>query len=244
MWLPSVSMRSSTTFCQAGGEKGCSPTRFFGKPTVKDVIESLGIPHTEVDLILLNGESVSFDAHLSDGDRLSVYPRFESLDIRPLQRLRPEPLREIRFIVDVHLGKLARYLRMLGFDTLYDLALGDEQIIEKSLHEERIILTRDLGILKNSRVKHGYFVRQTKPKEQAREIVKRFDLKNKIFSFSRCLECNTPLQPLEKEAALERLPRETLRYYDAFFFCPTCEKIYWEGSHFEKMSKLIRFICS
>jgi uncharacterized protein with PIN domain len=226
-------------FLPSGRRKRMFSYPFFGKPTVKDVIESLGIPHTEVDLILLNGESVSFDAHLSDGDRLSVYPRFESLDIRPLQRLRPEPLRETRFIVDVHLGKLARYLRMLGFDTFYDPALEDEQIIEKSLHEERIILTRDLGILKNSRVKHGYFVRQTKPKEQAREIVRRFDLKNKIFSFSRCLECNTPLQPLEKETAMEYLSPETLRYYDAFFFCPSCEKIYWEGSHFKKMSKFI-----
>jgi len=217
---------------------------FFGKPTVKDVIESLGVPHTEVDLILLNGESVNFDAHLCDGDRLAVYPRFESLDIQPIQRLRPEPLRETRFITDVHLGKLARYLRMLGFDTLYDSFLEDEQIIEWSVEQKRIILTRDLGILKNHRVKHGYFVRSTDPKEQAHEIVRRFDLKDKIAPFSLCMECNVVLQPVEKEAIRVQLPPETERTFDIFFQCPSCQRIYWEGSHHEKMSDFIDFICS
>lgn len=218
--------------------------RFFGKPTVKDVIESLGIPHTEVDLILLNEESVGFEAHLSDGDRLAVYPRFESLDIQPVQHLRPKPLRESRFVLDVHLGKLARYLRMLGFDTLYDSALEDEQIIEKSVQEKRIILTRDLGILKNSQVLHGYFVRQTEPKKQVREIVQRFDLKSKIAPFTRCMECNTLLKRVEKAAIRERLPPEVERCFQTFFFCPSCQKIYWEGSHHEKMSSFIKFICS
>ena len=216
---------------------------FFGKPTVKDVIESLGIPHTEVDLVLLNGESVSFDAHLIDGDRLSVYPRFESLDIQPIQRLRPEPLRETRFIADVHLGKLARYLRMLGMDTLYDAGFDDERIMEKSIDEERIILTRDLGILKNSRVKHGYFVRHTQPKEQAREIVRRFELKNKISPFTLCLECNAPLKAVDKEKARERYLEAYANYPD-FFQCPLCERIYWKGAHYKKMSDLIYFICS
>lgn len=218
--------------------------RFLGKPTVKDVIESLGVPHTEVDLILLNGVSVAFNAHLRDGDRVAVYPRFESLDITPLIRLRPEPLREVRFITDVHLGKLARYLRMLGFDTLYDATFEDEEIIRRGIEENRIILTRDLGILKNNQVTHGYFLRHTDPKKQIREVVFRFDLKGKIAPFSRCLECNHPLKPVAKEAILERLSPDTGRYFETFFECPSCQKVFWEGSHHEKMTKLIKFIFS
>ena len=92
---------------------------FIDRASVKDVIESFGVPHTEVDLIIVNGESKNFSYIINDGDDISVYPVFESIDISNLQKLRPEPLREPKFILDVHLGTLARYLRMLGFDTNY-----------------------------------------------------------------------------------------------------------------------------
>lgn len=216
------------------------PHLFFGKPTVKDFIESLGIPHTEVDLILLDEQSVGFEAHLQDGDRLTVYPRLASIDIQPLQHLQPEPLKTPRFITDVHLGKLARYLRMLGFDTLYDPTLEDAQIIERGVAESRMILTRDLGILKNSRVRHGYFVRAQIPIQQAREIALRFDLKEQLAPFSRCLECNTQLEPVRKEAVAEQVPPKVFELFSTFFRCPGCQKIYWEGSHHAHMSNFIR----
>ncbi len=215
--------------------------KFFGKPTVKDLIESLGVPHTEVDYILLNGEPVDFNAHVRDGDQLSVYPLFKSIEI---EHLSPKPPLMIRFITDVHLGKLARYLRMLGFDTLYDSELDDEMIIALGVEQERIILTRDLGILKNGRVLHGYFIRSSNPKLQLREIVRRYGLKDKIKPFSLCMECNESLQVVEKELIATKLLPETAAVFNEFFQCPKCQKIYWEGSHHEKMSQFIRFICS
>jgi uncharacterized protein len=212
---------------------------FFGKPTVKELIEGIGVPHTEIDLILINGTSVSFDHHVQPGDYISVYPRFESLDIASVTHLRPKALRTPRFVTDVHLGKLARYLRMVGFDTLYTNTFTDEEIIEKSLQEERIILTRDLGILKSKRVTHGYFLRNFKPRQQLLEVFQRFDLKEQMVPFSRCLECNDLLIAVEKQEIEAQLLPDTSRYYKTFFQCPRCKRIYWEGSHFERMKKII-----
>ncbi|MGM0498034.1 MAG: Mut7-C RNAse domain-containing protein, partial [Bacteroidota bacterium] len=163
---------------------------FFDQPTVKDIIESFGVPHTEVDLILVNGKSVEFDYHIKPQDRISVYPKFESLDIQEITKLRQRPLRNIKFILDVHLGKLAKYLRLLGFDTIYQNKMDDASIVNQSKTEHRIILTRDIGILKHNEVQHGYYVRSDDPKKQIKEIIQRFDLKDSIDPFSRCLECN------------------------------------------------------
>ena len=153
---------------------------FTGRITIKDLIEAQQVPHTEVDLILANGISVSFNYIPSDGDRISVYPVFESLDISGITRLRPEPLREPKFILDVHLGKLAKKMRMLGFDSLYRNDFEDDQIIKIALKEQRIILTRDIGILKNRKVTHGFFVRPDQPDKQLGEVIRRFDLYGKF----------------------------------------------------------------
>jgi len=163
---------------------------FEGNPGIKDVIEALGVPHAEVDMILVNGQSVDFEYQLQDGDRVAVYPVFEALDISAVSKVRQAPLREPKFILDVHLGKLAKRLRLLGFDTLYRNDLEDNEVVEISLKEKRIILTRDIGLLKNKKVTHGYWLRSQQPKRQLREIVSRFDLKNLIRPFTRCLECN------------------------------------------------------
>jgi hypothetical protein len=208
---------------------------FHGNMPVKDVIESLGVPHTEIDLILLNGESVGFKSKPENGDFVSVYPVFESLDISGITKLRPEPLRHLKFILDVHLGKLAKYLRMLGFDSLYQNNFEDDEIIEISVKEKRIILTRDLGILKNSKVTHGYWIRSQKPKEQLNEVVKRFDLAKKIEPLNRCIECNGQIVMVEKDLIAGLLKPKTRKYYHEFFQCSNCKKVYWEGSHFNKM---------
>ncbi|MDR3626548.1 MAG: Mut7-C RNAse domain-containing protein, partial [Ignavibacteriaceae bacterium] len=167
---------------------------FCGRPSVKDFIESIGVPHTEIDMILVNGNSVNFTYIVNDCDDISVYPVFESFDITGIQHLRAEPLRNPKFVLDVHLGTLAKYMRLLGFDTLYQNNFTDEEIIVISLNEGRTILTRDRGILKRNIVQRGYFVRGTNPKEQTKEVINRFNLYRLVKSFSRCLVCNSPLK--------------------------------------------------
>lgn len=208
---------------------------FEGNPGIKDVIEALGAPHAEVDMILVNGQSVDFEYRLQDGDRVAVYPVFESMDISAVSKVRQAPLRDIKFVLDVHLGKLAKQLRILGFDALYRNDLQDNEIVEIAQKEKRIILTRDIGLLKNKKVTHGYWLRSQQPKRQLREIVSRFDLKNLIQPFTRCLECNGSIRPVEKEAVLRRLAPNTRKYYQDFYQCVECGKIYWEGSHYQKM---------
>ena len=212
---------------------------FLGKPSVKDVIESLGVPHTEVDLILVNGDSVRFSYSLKDGDEVSVYPVFESMDIKAVSRVREAPLRQSRFVADVHLGKLAKYLRMAGFDTLYENDSSDPELIQIALQQKRILLTRDKGLLKDKRLTHGYLVRATDPKEQIREILERFDLFSKMKPFTICLECNGLIASIEKRKIADKLLPKTRRYYKRFFSCSRCERIFWKGSHFDRMSNFL-----
>jgi uncharacterized protein len=232
--------------------------RFEGRPAVKDLIEAIGAPHTEVDLILANGRSVDFTYQVQDGDRISVYPVFEALDIGPVLRVRPEPLREMRFVCDTHLGRLAAYLRMLGFDTWYRNDSGDEELAALASWRaagkwddgegdcpgvpsqgRRILLTRDRGLLKRSEVTHGYCVRETNPRLQLREVVRRFDLARAAAPLRRCLKCNGLLEPTSKEAVSERLLPQTRETFDMFWACGTCGQVYWQGSHYDRMRHLI-----
>jgi uncharacterized protein with PIN domain len=205
--------------------------RFEGRVSVKDMIESLGVPHTEVDLILANGRSVDFTYLVAAGDRISVYPMFESLDISPLLRVRPEPLRHPRFVLDQHLGRLAAYLRLLGFDALYRNDYDDEELARVSHEEGRILLTRDRGLLKRKQVTRGYCVRSTASREQIREVVRRFDLAGSLHPFTRCVHCNGRLHPVAKEDIVDQLLPHTREQYDEFRACEDCGQVYWEGSH-------------
>ena len=209
--------------------------------SVKDVIESMGVPHTEVDLILLNCTPVDFSHPVQDGDRISVYPAFKSLDTRPLLQLRT-PLQDSRFVVDAHLGRLARYLRMLGFDADYETDREGKELSRVSHNEGRILLTRDRGLLKRSEVEYGYFVRATEPRLEVIEVVRRFDLFSAVSPFRRCLRCNALLNSVAKEAILDRLQTKTNRYYDEFRICPACNRIYWTGSHYEHMQRFVQSI--
>lgn len=212
---------------------------FTGKRTIKDIIEALGIPHTEVDLILANGESVDFNYYPQADDYISIYPIFETLDIHKVTRLRPRPLRDPKFILDVHLGTLSRYLRLAGFDSYYRNDLEDQEIINISLRDNRIILTRDLPLLKNGRVTHGYFVRETNPKKQFIEVTQRFHLQKQLKPFTRCLDCNGIIQPVDKEQVKEDLQVNTLKYTSEFYRCSECGKVYWKGSHYQRLKRLI-----
>lgn len=216
------------------------PHTYIDRASIKDVIESLGVPHTEVDLILVNGNSVDFNYLLKDSDEISVYPVFESLDITEVQHLRPKPLREPKFIADVHLGKLTRYLRMMGFDVNYNNRINDDEIVKISIEERRAILTKDLGILKRSEVTHGYWVRSAFVKEQVVEIIKRFDLRKSIKEFTRCIECNTLLEPISKEEIFDELPPKVSESQNEFKQCPGCNKNYWPGTHHQKMLSFIQ----
>jgi uncharacterized protein with PIN domain len=213
--------------------------QFHGTPAVKDRIEALGVPHTEVDLILVNGESVNFAYQVQDGDRISVYPVFESLDITPALRVRPRPLREPRFVLDTHLGKLAGYLRLLGFDTLYRNDYDDATLARISSREQRILLTRDRGLLKRSVVTHGCHLWETAPERQLAEVLRRLDLYRAIAPFRRCMRCNGLLAPVPKEAVLDRLAPKTRLYYDEFRRCQACDRVYWKGSHYEHMQRFV-----
>jgi uncharacterized protein with PIN domain len=210
------------------------------RPSVKDKVEALGVPHTEVDLILVNGEPVGFSTILQGGDRVSVYPPFESFDISPVVHLRPTPLDEPCFVLDAHLGKLAAYLRMLGFDALYRNDYQDEELALVSSRERRVLLTRDRGLLKRGIVKQGYCIRHTEPRRQLVEVIERYDLMRSIVPFSRCMNCNGLLEPVSKEAIQDRLLPKTKQYYDQFHICQNCDQLYWRGSHFEKMMAFIQ----
>lgn len=216
---------------------------FEGRRPVKDLLASLGVPHTEVDLILANGRSVDFTYVVQDSDHISVYPVFESIDISPVVRLRPKPLREPRFVLDVHLGRLARYLRMMGFDTLYRNDYTDDQLAHISRNDHRILLTRDAGLLKRVLVTHGYWVRETAPRGQLVEVLRRFHLLGAVAPFQRCLTCNELLQPVEKQSVQDRLPPRAGQCYDEFRLCPNCAKVYWKGSHYDRMRSFIEAVC-
>jgi uncharacterized protein with PIN domain len=213
--------------------------RFRGRASVKDLIEALGVPHVEVDLILIGGESVDFSHVVRDGDRISVYPTFKAIDISGVTRVRPEPLDQIRFVLDNHLGKLANHLRMVGFDVLYEKDYTDAELARLSQNERRILLTKDRGLLKRSAVSHGYCVREVDPRRQLIEVIERFDLIESIEPFQRCIRCNGLLEPIPKDAIIERLPPETKKHYDAFHICRDCGRVYWEGPHYQQMEQFV-----
>lgn len=214
-----------------GHEFACSCAR---AATTKHMIEALGIPHTEVELVLVNGMSVGFDRILEEGDRVAVFPKFEMIDVTPLLRVRDHPLRVIRFVADAHLGGLAHLLRMAGFDTWYDNHYQDDEI-EAIAREGRIVLTRDRELLKRRSITHGCYIHTLKPPQQLCEIFERLDLARSARPFTLCLECNAALRSVEKTEVLSRLPPSVRERFDRFSTCDVCQRIFWEGSHWRRM---------
>jgi uncharacterized protein with PIN domain len=213
-----------------------------GTPSVKDAIESIGIPHPEVELIVVNGQPVDFSYHVQADDRVAVYPLFAAVDISPIIRLRDRLLSVPTFVLDVHLGALARLLRMLGFDAVYRNDSSDPEIINIGVTQKRIILTCDRKLLQAKVVTYGYCVRSRAPLIQAQEIVARFDLRDSIRPFTRCTVCNGLVAPVDKIRIVDQLQSGTARYYDEFIQCGTCGKVYWKGSHFQKITQTLAMI--
>lgn len=212
---------------------------FNWKASIKDMLESLGPPHPEVALLVVNGVSVGWDHTVQDGDEAHAYPDFDAIQLVDKVRLIAPIEDRPRFILDTHLGKLAGYLRMMGFDTLYRNDYADDVLAQVSHDEQRIVLTRDVGVLKRGIVTYGYFVRSTDPRERIHEISQRYDLAAQVEPFKHCMKCNGLLMPVEKSAILSEIPHDTAQHYDTFHRCQSCERIYWPGSHYVKMQRLL-----
>ncbi len=209
------------------------------RTSVKDMIESFGVPHTEVEIILVNGESVGFSTIVQNGDHISVYPVFESIDVYPIIKLRPDTLRHPKFILDVNLGRLARYLRLLGFDCLYSNQYDDRTVATISSEQHRIVLTRDRTLLRQKIITHGRFVHAVLPRDQMKEVLSRFDLFRLVKPFTRCINCNGELIEVEKQAVMHLLESKTKKYYDHFKQCSQCQQVYWKGSHYQRAMTLV-----
>jgi hypothetical protein len=212
------------------------------RPSIKDLIESLGVPHPEVDIITVGGRSVDFGYLVRHDDRIEVFPPGTTPAVSPLIHLWPALQAEARFVLDTHLGRLSGYLRMLGFDTLYRNDYHDEELAAVSSREDRILLTRDRGLLKRGIVLRGYYVRETSPRQQVRELIKRYHLVGQIMPFRRCIRCNGMLRIASREEVFDRLPPRTRQEFDEFRVCVECASIFWKGSHYTPMQEFVDWI--
>ncbi len=207
------------------------------KASVKDVIESCGVPHPEVDLIIVNGKPVDFPFQLNTDAALEIYPVSAASELFPDYRLQAR--NELAFVADGHLGKLTRDLRLLGIDVSYRPQALDSELLITMIRERRALLTRDRRLLMHRVVQTGYYPRSQHPIKQTAEVIKRFNLAGKLAPFQRCLHCNERLNAVPKEAVLERLEPLTRLYYHEFRCCRKCGQIYWRGSHFEHLQNRV-----
>lgn len=213
------------------------------RPSVKDLLEALGIPHPEIGLLLINGRAVSFAPVVEEGDRV------EAFGLRPpVDLLADSPLRTgldaVRFAVDINVGKLASLLRMAGLDAFHEPGMEDVGLAEVAREQGRVLLTRDRSLLRRNLVEHGHLVRAGQPYEQLAEVVQLYGLHGRLAPFSRCMACNGRLQPVDKTTVLHRLQPLTRQYYDSFRICRSCDRVYWPGTHRERMEQVLRAITS
>jgi uncharacterized protein len=223
------------------GDNAIIERQLAEKTSIKDVIESCGVPHPEVDLILIDEQPVGFDYTLANDAKVEVIP-VDNIDSYCTDK-HLQTINISRFVADGHLGGLARNLRLLGFDVAYSQNADDRQLLEVMTRESRALLTRDRRLLMHSIVQHGYCPRSQNPDEQTVEVLRRFDLAELIAPFTRCLRCNAPLEEAAKADIIDKLEPLTKIYYNQFRRCHACRQIYWSGSHFPKLQKRIEYIC-
>lgn len=212
---------------------------FKGTPSVKDAIEAIGIPHVEVEWLLVNRAPTPFYTSLQAGDFVEVYPQTSPPDGLLAPPVRDNSFTPHRFALDMHLGALARRLRLLGIDTHYQPVIADQELARIAHEEHRIVLTRDIPLLKQKIIEWGYWLRSQQPKEQLLEVIRRYRLAPYFAPFTRCLSCNGFIQPVDKNAVLHQLPPGTQEYFHAFYQCSQCGKVYWKGSHYERMEQFL-----
>jgi uncharacterized protein with PIN domain len=240
-WATIILHGDLTDFLPRHRRSGAHRRRFAGQPAAKDLLEALGVPHPEIAAITVNGAPAGLDRRLCDGDQVEAWAAAEArrAGLIPVLPVAPEDSADPRFVVDAHLGRLAAYLRMLGFDTWYRNDADDAQLAAVAATERRILLTRDRGLLKRSIVRRGAYLRSDQPLEQLIEVTRRFDLVERWRPFGRCIRCNSLLIAVARAEVLDRLQPLTRAYYDDFRRCPGCDAIYWEGSHHARMERLI-----
>jgi uncharacterized protein with PIN domain len=207
--------------------------------TLGEAIKKLGVPLQEVELLVIGKESVGLTYVLEEGDRVSVYPVFDSFDVGPITQVQNRPLRRLRFVLDVHLGKLAHLLRMLGFDALYQNDYAREELVRVARDDDRILLSKGRKIIEQCDLPAAYQVKSSDPREQLIEILRRFDLRRSVRPFRLCLHCNGVLIPIQKERIIGRLPPRVRNLNRAFTICPACDRIYWKGAHVVRMAEFI-----
>jgi hypothetical protein len=206
---------------------------------VRRLLEAAGVPPDEVELVLVDGASSGLDTPVSDGARVSLYPVFERFDVAPLLRLRRRPVRRVRFVCDAHLGKLARRLRLLGFDTLFGNDPGDAELVRIANAERRVLLTRDRALLRRRDATHALFVPQAPVARQLQLLIEGLHLERLAAPFTRCTCCNGELVPVEPSEVAGRVPPRVLGQQRRFWRCRGCGRIYWEGSHYRRMHALV-----
>ncbi|MBB6611826.1 Mut7-C ubiquitin/RNAse domain-containing protein [Pontibacter sp. Tf4] len=208
---------------------------FPENPVVKDAIEAMGVPHPEVNAIVVNGNKVDFTYKLQPSDEVEVYPKGFPATIN----LTPTYSLPYRFVLDVHLGKLVRFLRLLGFDTFFDPELSEKELVRIAVEENRILLSRGVNILKYKTIVHGYWLRSQQPEEQLLEVIRYYSLAGEFSVFTRCMVCNGTIVQVPKEQVQELLPPKTKLYFHEFYQCQHCRRVYWKGSHYERMQQFI-----
>lgn len=224
----------------ASRQKLVAVPTYDGDQSIKHLIEARGVPHTEVELILANGLPVDFSYLVQPDDLISVYPAFRTMTGALPLNLRPEIPVPARFLLDNHLGKLARYLRLLGFDTLYfNNQYDDAQLAQMAREGNRILLTRDRGLLMRSIVVHGYYLHTKDSQEQVKAILQRFQIFEQVKPWKRCLRCNGFLKTVDKDQIIDRLEPKTKKYFHEFQICADCEQVYWKGSHYHHLEKFV-----
>jgi hypothetical protein len=226
-------------FLAPGRRGGEFDYAFKGNPSLKHLVEAMRVPHTEIGEVIINGEKKSLTEWVHDGDFICIYPIDCDILETPINIPDEAQAYRPRFILDNHLGKLATYLRMLGFDVLYRNDYQDEELAYLASQQGRILLTRDRGLLMRREITFGYFIRSMAPEEQVAEVLRRYQIIEQVMPFQRCLKCNNLLLPVDKAFILDRLEPLTRKYYDEFRQCKGCQQIYWKGSHYERMLTLI-----
>lgn len=203
------------------------------RASVKDIIESFGIPHTETGCILFNNTLVDFSFVPESCGTLQVDAILEPFKLLQPSLLRPKPADNIKFIADVNVIKLGRLLILLGFDVVFSSSWSDKNIADMADKTGRIVLTRDTGLLKRSKIVFARRIRADLPYDQLVETIRFFGLAPLISLFSRCTQCNRKLNPVPKKEVLHLLEPKTKLYFNSFFQCPECKKVFWRGSHYD-----------
>lgn len=229
-----------TDFLEGTGRKRTVEFKFFNRPSVKDAFEAIGIPHPEVGLILIDNRPVGFGYNMTGGEKIDLYSHIDCPENFDEFRLPFRPSGRLSFILDVHLGRLARYMRAAGIDTIYEKEdMGDETIAGIAHKEKRIVLTRDVALLKRSSVIYGHWMRNTESRAQFREAVRHYGLKKIFRPFSRCAHCNGPIEKVEKSKVAGRLPKGVRQNFNNFFACTVCGQVYWEGTHYKRIAEFL-----